>query len=461
MADKPNETGGVVAALLQMAVNSYAERRIIAQRQAIAGGSGFNTGIGTKRAKAWIDYGYPNTLNFWDYLNLYQRNSIAFGGINRLVDKSWQDEPWIIEGDEPEESEANTAFDNEARQLFKRLGAWQAFAEADRRRCVGTYAGLILHVADGKRWDEPLEQGQRLVKIMPAWEGQLTPTEWDNNPLSPSYGKPVMWSYQEAQVETADHPPPGRAVNIHHSRVVIVGDYREGVSMLEAPYNDFVSLEKIQGALGESYWKNAARQLNVEYDKDTNIESLAHSAGVEVADLHDALNGMFADLNQGLDAGMVSFGGKATPLVAAVPPPAEPFEVLIQSIAAAWRMPTRILVGNQQGERASTEDAAEFADRCQGRRRGELTTDIKRFVDHLMQYGLLSTVAEYTVMWTDLGEAGLSDKLKNAELMAKINQALMGTGPVAFDVDEIRAAVGYEAVDSDAPFGEMEGDEDA
>src|SRR5690554_6152062 len=132
MADKPNETGGDYTARLQMAVNSYAERRIIAQRQAIAGGSGFNTGIGTKRAKAWIDYGYPNTLSFWDYLNLYQRNSIAFGGINRLVDKSWQDEPWIIEGDEPEESEANTAFDNEARQLFKRLGAWQAFAEADR-----------------------------------------------------------------------------------------------------------------------------------------------------------------------------------------------------------------------------------------------------------------------------------------------------------------------------------------
>lgn len=433
-------------ARLRMAVNTYSERRLASMRQSMAYGSGFNAGTDEKRSKAWIDYGFPNTLTFWDFLNLYQRNSLAHGIVHRITERTWQDEPWLVQGDETDNKTTEKPWERDTRKLFKRLNVWQKFQDADRRRMVGMYSGMILQVADNKKWHEELERGE-LVGIIPAWEGQLTPTEWNTDTASPDYGQPTMWQYQEASVETADHPPPGRSVNIHHSRVVIVGDYREGVPLLEAPYNDFVSLEKVTGALGESYWKNASRQLNVEYDKDTDPATLAAAAGVDVEDLHEALNGMFADLNHGLDSGMVTFGGKATPLVASVPPPMEPADVLRQNICASVMIPLKIAIGNQTGERASTEDNNDFNQRCQARRKGELMTDVRRLVDRLIEYRIIDPVPEYQVMWSDLNESSLSERLDNAVKMSTVNKNLMGTGEVAFLPDDIREVTGHDPLD--------------
>lgn len=443
---------------VQMVANTIAsERRIAMQRTSYAYGGGFNDTLGTKRSKVWQDFGYPNALNFWSFLNLYQRHSLAHAIIHRITEKSWEDDPWIVEGDETDNDKAETRWERDLRTLFKRLNLWQKFQDADRRRLVGMYSGLILQVADDRQWHEELEPGE-LVGVIPAWQGQLTPVEWDNNPASVTYGRPTMWQYQEAEVETADYPPPGRSVTIHHSRVVVVGDYREGVPLLEAAYNDFVSLEKVLGALGESYWKNAARQISMEYAPETRPQDLAEAAGVKVEDLHDALNGMFADLNQGLDAGMVNFGGKATPLVANVPDPKEPFNVLAQSICSSAMIPMKIAVGNQTGERASTEDQDDFNKRCQSRRTGELMTDVRRLIDRLMEYGIIDTVGEYQVMWTDLTEAGLADKLGNVEVMAKINQAMQLLGGV-YTHDEMRAMTGHDPLpdgDEVGAFGEGE-----
>jgi hypothetical protein len=66
-----------------------------------------------------------------------------------------------------------------------------------------------------------------------------------------------MWQY-------AERLPNGssRRVNIHPDRVFILGDYSDdAIGFLEPAYNAFVSLEKVEGGSGESFLKNAARQL--------------------------------------------------------------------------------------------------------------------------------------------------------------------------------------------------------
>jgi len=433
----------------QLVLNAYSERQLAAQRQALAGG-GFNDTLGTKRQRAWQDYGFPNTLCFLDFLNLYQRNGLAKGVIDKIAAKTWQDNPWITEGDEGGESKAETPWERDTRQLFKRLGIYRALKDADRRRMVGQYSALILKVADDQDYSKPLQPGMgQLVGVMPVWQAQLEPTQWDTRLDSPRYGQVEYWQYHEAAVETADVPAPGRSVTVHHSRVVVIGDDREGASLLESAYNDFVSLEKVSGALGESYWKNAARQLNVTYDKDTSPESLAAAAGVDISDLHEELNGMFRDLNQGMDAGMVSFGGSATPLVANVPNPKDPHGVLVQNICAGLGVPSRIAIGNQSGERASTEDQKEFAQTCMSRRNGDVGEDVRRLIDHLMEYRLLAPVVEFSVMWSDLMEPTLADKLEAVGKMAEANQKALGSGEVVFSGDEMRAVAGYEASDDD------------
>lgn len=428
---------------LALAINALSERRIAAQRTAMAYGGGFNTGIDSKRSTAWASYGYPNTLNFWDYLNVYERNSLAHAIVNRIAEKTWQDDPWLIEGDETDESRPETRWERDTRKLFKRLNVWQKFKEADIRRMVGSYSGLILQVADNGDWDTELQSG-RLINVIPAWEGQLLPSAWNNDVQSPDYGMPTMWTYQEAQIQTADHPPPGRSVSIHHSRVVIVGDYREGVPLLKAAYNNLVSLEKIEGALGESYWKNAARQLSIEFDKDAQIATLeqaARESGYE--NLNQAMNESLADLNEGLDASTVTMGGKVTTLTAQVPPPKEPADVLRQNICAAVRYPTRAVVGNETGERASEQDEINANNRCQQRRVSEINTDIRRMIDRLMEYRIIDQVAEYEVMWSELGEASTSEKLANMLQAAKIVKELMGTGMLGLEESEIRSYGGH------------------
>lgn len=438
---------------LVQAINT-ASRRIAMERQSLAYGAGYNGTVGGKREQAWKDYGFPNTLNFNDFINLYQRNSLAHAIVHRITEKSWQDEPWLVQGQEADNAKTETPWEREFRQLAKRLNLWQKFQDADRRRLVGMYSGLILQVAEeNPNWDREIESQAELVNIIPAWQGQLTPGERDTDQNSQTYGKVLVWNYQESAVDGPEHGGVGRSINIHHSRIVIIGDEREGVPLLEAAYNDFVSLEKVMGALGESYWKNAARQLNFQYDKETSPQSLADAAGVKVEDLGDALNDMVADLNQGLDAGAFSFGGKAVPLVATVPPPQEPYTVLAQNICASAMIPMKIAVGNQTGERASTEDQEDFNNRCQGRRKSELTHDITRFIAHLIEYSLIPPVPEFTVMWTDLAEASLSDKLDNVKKMAEVNQLMTLLGGV-YSQDEMREMTGHEplAVD-DLPAG--------
>ncbi|MAX51685.1 MAG: DUF1073 domain-containing protein [Methylophaga sp.] len=434
---------------LTMAVNQYmSERRLASMRQALAYGAGYNASSDTKRPKSWENYGFPNTLNFYDFLNLYQRNSLAKAGVNRLIRKTWQDNPWIIQGDTTDEKTTEKPWERDVRKLFKRLNVWQKFQDADRRRMVGAYSGLILRVADNARWDEELQPGGDLIEIIPAWEGQLTPGTWDENPNSPRYGQPTTWNYNEGNVQTADTPPPARSVTIHHSRVVIVGDYREGVSELEAAYNDFVSVVKITGGSGEGFLKNASRQLSVEYSDSQSLPELARSYGVGMDELNERLNEMMADLNSVIDAAAFTTGGKINPLVANVPQPKEHFEIQVQCIAASLEIPTKVLIGNQQGERASTEDQDDFNNRCQARRGGDLQTDIRRFIDRLMEYRIIPPVPgdEYEVMWSELNDASLADKLAMLKTATEAVKNMAGTGEIIATGDELRAIIGWEAL---------------
>jgi len=313
---------------------------------------------------------------------------------------------------------------------------------------VGAYSGLILRVADNARWDQELQPGGDLIEIIPAWEGQLTPGTWDENPSSPRYGQPTTWNYNEGNVQTADTPPPARSVTIHHSRVVIVGDYREGVSELEAAYNDFVSLVKITGGSGESYLKNASRQLSVEFGDTQSLPNLAREHGISMEELDERLNEQMADLNSGIDAAAFTTGGKINPLVANVPQPKEHFEMQVQCIAASLEIPTKVLIGNQQGERASTEDQDDFNNRCQARRLGELQTDIRRFIDRLIEYRIIPPVPgdEYEVMWSELTDASFADKLAMVKTLAEAQKALAGTGEFIATGDEYRTILGWEAL---------------
>lgn len=409
-------------------------------------------GLDNKRHSAWCEYGFPEQVTYENLYALYRRGGIAHGAVEKLVGKCWQTNPEIIEGDDADESENETAWEKKAKQVFTNR-FWRSFSEADRRRLVGRYAGILLHVRDEKDWNLPVTKGRGLQKISVAWAGSLTVSEWDTGLNSKTYGQPKMWQYTERL-------PNGsiRRVDIHPDRVFILGDYSDdAIGFLEPAYNAFVSLEKVEGGSGESFLKNAARQLNVNFEKEIDFNNLASLYGVGIDELQEKFNEVAGEINRGNDVLMTTQGATVTPLVTTVADPTATYDVNLQTAAAGVDIPTRILVGNQQAERSSTEDQKYFNTRCQSRR-GDLSFEIEDFCDKLIDLGIIDPIGQKTVIWDDLNAQSDSEKLDAAQKMSQINSASLATGEQVFTGEEIRVAAGYEG--SPEPLPEVDDDEE-
>lgn len=435
---------------LQLAVNhAINDARLARARMGMLNPS---MGLDAKRNSAWCEYGFPEQVTYENLYALYRRGGIAHGAVEKLVGKCWQTNPEIIEGDDADESENETTWEKKSKQVFtNRL--WRAFADADRRRLVGRYAGILLHIRDGKDWNLPAIKGRGLQKVSVAWAGSLTVSEWDTGLNSKTYGQPKMWQY-------AERLPNGssRRVNIHPDRVFILGDYSDdAIGFLEPAYNAFVSLEKVEGGSGESFLKNAARQLALSFDKEIDFGSIASMYGVKVDELQDKFNDAAREMNRGNDVLISLQGASVTSLVSPVSDPSPTYNVNLQTAAAGVDIPTRILVGNQQAERSSTEDQKYFNARCQSRR-GELSFEIEDFCDKLIELQVIDAVVQKAVIWDDLSAQSDSEKLDAALKMAQINSASIATGEQPFTGEEIRTVAGYEG--SPEPLPEVDDDEE-
>lgn len=432
---------------MALALNSaLGETRAAWARQRFGGPA---YGMDDKRQNAWQAFGWKEHLGFMDYYRLWERGSLANGAVSRTISKCWQDEPKVIRGAEDSDDREQSEWEVELAKFAKTHKLWEAVREVDTRRCVGHYAGMILQIADNKTWESPVRgRIKRLVKIIPAWEGQLTVSEWDTDETSPTYGEPKMYQFQEGavgiQANTASAVGfAGRNVMIHPDRVIILGDLVNGVPLLRAGFNDFSNIEKILGGSGESFLKNAARQLAIAFDKEVDLEDIAAAHKVSMAGLKTLYDDVTRGLNQGIDQTVVTQGAQVTPLVASVPDPEQHFNVAVMSAAASIMIPVMVWIGSQTGERASGEDQKDWAATCQGRRVRVLASDIEKIITHLVRIGLVKPVDEFSVIWTDLTEATQAEKLGNSKLLGEINEKFASMGEVPFSIEEARTAAGY------------------
>jgi len=440
---------------LTLAINhAVSDYRSAILREGLAAPMG---SLDAKRPAAWCEYGFPENPAFNTFYRLWRRGGIAHGAVSILVDKCWQSNPWLVEGDEFDDKAEPTPWERATKAKLSALDFWYMVKETDRRRLVGRYAGLLVQLADNRTWDNPAKRGARIVKLIPAWEGQLTVAEWVTDETSEKFGEPKAWVYKEMNVTGNG---PGRQVTVHPDRVIIFGDYREGVSFLEPGLNAFINLEKVEGGAAESFLKNAARQLAINFDKETKLESLAAMYGVPVKDLAEGFNEGVRAINRAQDAALITQGAQVSTLTAAVPDPEPTYQINLQTAAASVQIPTRIIAGSQSGERASSEDLKALNARGQGRRDNTLSRDIAAAIRHLQDIGQIDPTVDFTVIWDDLTEFSQGEKLDAAAKMADINQKMLATGEVVFTPDEIRDTAGFENDDEQAPLPELPTDDE-
>lgn len=393
------------------------------------------------------DFGWPTAVSFDQLHSMYCRNGLARAAVKKTARKIWEEIPYLLEGDEKHEE---TRVEADIRQRFDDLRLWQRLAEADRRCMVGAYAGVILRLADDKRFAEPVDTVRGgllgLVEIIPAWEGQLRVSRWDDDERSETYGQPLMFSFNEAQVG-GNSMGRSRAFEVHPDRVIVWSEDGtvHGRSMLEPGYNDLLTLEKIGGAGGEGFWKNAKSAPVFEIDKEAQLAQMAQTMGVDQSEIVEAMNEQVEGFQKGFDQSLMLQGMTAKTLGITLPSPEHFRAGPLENFAASVEIPTKILTGMQTGERASTEDASEWALTCMGHRSDRVVPNIMALVNRLESFGILPE-RDWFLSWTDLTESSIGEKVERAVKMADINEraSRTGSGQLVFTEDELRETVGKE-----------------
>jgi hypothetical protein len=407
------------------------------------------------------DFGWPEHVGFKNFFGMYQRNGLAKAAVHKTATKTWEDWPKLVN----DSSDRNNDSEKAVMRHLRKLRAWQKMAEADRRAMVGGYSALILRFADGRKPEQPvgpLTGIVSLVEIVPAWAEQIVVSEWDTDVMSETYGQPKMFQFNEMELsENRQINGKVRSFMVHPSRVVIWSSDGTvyGRSLLEAGYNDLIDMEKIKGAGGEGFWKNAKAAPVLEVDKDANLREMATAMGVEEDGILEAMNKQVENYSKGFDNVLMVQGIQAKPMNVQLSVPESFFMVALMSYAASVEMPLKILVGSQSGERASTEDAREWAQTTNARRVNFVMPLIEAFIERLVEANVL--VGDWAVSWSDLTKATLAEKLELAIKMAAINQKadVKKIGEVVFTKAEIRQAVDY-AAEPEGGFPEVDDTED-
>lgn len=409
----------------------------------------------TKRTKLWDEFGYPDTVSFELLHRAYRRNSAATAGVNETLDNCWSDYPTIIDGPLTNKSAVSTEWETIVTRMLKKH--WSKIVDADRRNLIGRYSAIIMQFKDSRSWSEPVDTAvvarlgeNALVKMIPVWESQIKPGNHDTDTLSPTYGQPVEYIFNEQPVGDDGTYGSVRSVTVHPSRVIILaegsedGNMLSGIPLNEAGYNDLLDLEKTKGGSAEGFLKNASRQLSIAFDSASELEHIdrmAKDAGYK--DLGDAMNEKMTKMNRGTDAALVMQSGQASVLSVAVADPTPSWTVSGNCYAASIGCPFNILFGKQTGNLASEEDRKKWAKKGNGRRNGWLSFLIKEVIQRWCDTGLVAQPkeGEITVDWSDLLAPSDSEKLENMGKMAEVAQKTQQAyGTPAIEPNEVRAA---------------------
>jgi uncharacterized protein len=432
----------------------------------------------------WDDYGYLPSIEFENFYAMYKRNPFASAVVDRPVDKSWQTHPWLMT-DEARKGKEYNSWEREVFAFFDKHGLWDICKEADRMQSIGQYAGIIVEARDGKSYADKLGRirPNQIESFKVVSEAMLEVEQADQNIKSTRYGLPVTYSLDMSAQGDKD-PDTNNQTTINYTRVNIWAEGAlngtiYGNSSLEPVFNTLINIEKVSGAGGEGYYKSSRGSMTMDISTDSDINKLAQMYGVELNELPDAISDQVADFNKNFNSVLAAQGVDFKPLQITVPDPSGFMSVYKDELSAGTGIPLTEIIGQQTDERSSTENNKTWCGKMESRRKGFLNTSIARMVNWLMEMGAISK-SNYAILWEDLYQPSLAEKLESVGRMVDINfkhaqtlSSLAMAGaipeghPVIFTDKEMREVAGYEAIEGsfelvdDYPEGEEEEEEGA
>jgi hypothetical protein len=354
--------------------------------------------------------GYPRVLTPQDHIDAYLRQDLAGRIVDAFPDASWRKPPTLL---------AEEAFNSAWNALEKRFNLWRTFHRLDRLVGLGHYGVLLLGLDGAEPMHQPALGGNyNLIFLQPHSEATAQISSWENDTNSPRFGQPLTYSITTG-VNWTGTGGGRRVLSVHHSRVIHVAeraleDQSIGVPRLERIFNRLMDLDKTLGGSAEMYWQNVAQMMAFMADADTEITPEAkQDMKAQFEEMQHRLR-RFLTL-QGVDAKNIAPGLQGAS-------PKDVFDCLLKVIAGSEGIPQRILVGNEAGELASSQDESAWNQRIAERNEQHLTPNmLDKFVSAGQSLGFLP--AGYQgFKWPDadtMSETGRADvALKKAQALA-------------------------------------------
>lgn len=384
----------------------------------------------------YLDYGYPVTLSFFNFWNMYRRFGVARRVVELYPDQTWLEDP-IVEGTDQ--------FDRELEKLNETMGLWRRLKGLDTRQRVGRYGGMFMRVRDGLSPEKPIEGKLNglaaLVDMIPLYESQLTVNTTQSDATADDFGMPTMYQFSSGTVGNRNDKVQA-SFNIHPSRIVIASEDSDnsgiyGIPVLESVYNSLMDLRKVIGGGGEGFYKNAAQSIVFNLQDGASAKNNAA--------LLDKFNEQYDEFSQNRSRrAMWTPGMDATTLDSTLISPKEFANTALLDISAGAGIPIALLTGNQTGRLAGDQDSKGFLAQVQARRTDFGTDVVTDVLDWFIEWGILPS-SLYEVEWPDALAPSADEKLANADKMADVNQKqFLSGGDVPFTGGEIREQAGFD-----------------
>ena len=307
-------------------------------------------------------FGYPRGLTSPLLYAKYQRQDI----VSRIVDMP-PEEMWSLPPELPDDSPIKTKFDD----LVKHSQLWDRIIQADKLCSFGQFSILMLGLRGPVNSPAPKLTNLSDLLYVQAYGGDSVRIgEWESDATNPKFGQPKMYQIQTGfgnmgnlNYGSSNSGSPATYIDVHASRCVHIVDRPVQGSIFAEPrlskvYNILEDLLKIAGGSAELYWILGNRGMQVDVDKDMELDPTDATA------LTDELD----EYQHGLRRYIRTRGVKINSLGTDSADPRGPFSVAMALLSATTNIPQRILMGAEAGQLASEQDRANFAEYI-GRRR--------------------------------------------------------------------------------------------
>lgn len=387
-------------------------------------------------------FGYPKVLTFEQCWAIYERGDVGSRIVVASPDASWRLSPKI---EEDKDSTNNTPFEEAWSKLARQNNVFHHLHDIDKLSGIGQYGVLFMGFNDGQDLAKPVRRGAKLMYLKAYKEDLAQILVLDENVTSPRYGLPEMYNIRMG-ANIPGLTQSQRAIRVHHSRVLHVAEDTVdnriyGTPRLQKPYNRLSNLELIAGSAAEMWYRGAFPGYNFNLDPEAQVKP------DDLENMKNQIEEWLHDFKRHLRLR----GVKVESIAPQVSDPSAAVDVQLKLISACTGIPTRILLGSERGELASSQDEKNWLDKITFRRTNYCEPFLMRpFVDRMIETGNLPEVPQYSIRWPELIDSSELDRAqardRNTTALTKYADSLAAQGifPPEFFLSKIMGLDGED-----------------